>query len=93
MSEQNSNHNPQMATNTQSTTESAVENDTPSIQTPASESNDRIRDEWTDYRFDDRTAIETENLNVHYGDDHAIRDVSIDIPAESVTALIGSPRR
>jgi len=28
--------------------------------------------------------------DVHYGDDHALKGVSIDIPEESVTALIGS---
>ncbi len=33
--------------------------------------------------------VTVENLNVHFGATHAVRDVSIDIPANSVTAIIG----
>ena len=77
-----------MATS-QITTESAVENQTTSIPTSAGESDEQSRDEWTDYRFTSRTAIETENLDVFYGDEQALSDISLDIPAESVTALIG----
>ena len=77
-----------MAT-TQTTTESAVENQTTSVRTSAGESDEQSRDEWTDYRFTDRTAIETENLDVFYGDEQALSGISLDIPAESVTALIG----
>ena len=77
-----------MATS-QTTTESAVENQTTSIPTSAGESDEQSRDEWTDYRFTSRTAIETENLDVFYGDEQALSDISLDIPAESVTALIG----
>jgi phosphate transport system ATP-binding protein len=76
-----------MATS-QTTTESAVENQTTSIPTSAGES-DESRDEWTDYRFTSQTAIETENLDVFYGDEQALSDISLDIPKESVTALIG----
>ena len=78
-----------MTTTTQSTTESAVENQTTSARTSAGESDEQNRDEWTDYRFNSRTAIETENLDVFYGDEQALTDISLDIPAESVTALIG----
>jgi phosphate transport system ATP-binding protein len=77
-----------MAT-TQTTTESAVENQTTSIPTSAGESDEQSRDEWTDYRFTGQTAIETENLDVFYGDEQALSGISLDIPAESVTALIG----
>lgn len=35
------------------------------------------------------TVLELDNLNVHYGDYHAVRDVSMAIPARRVTALIG----
>ncbi|MDX1975420.1 MAG: phosphate ABC transporter ATP-binding protein PstB [Rickettsiales bacterium] len=35
------------------------------------------------------TKIATKNLNVHYGDKHALRDINIDILEHSVTALIG----
>ncbi len=37
----------------------------------------------------DRTVIETRDLDVYYGEDQALRDVSIEIPEEKVTALIG----
>jgi phosphate transport system ATP-binding protein len=77
-----------MAT-TQTTTESAVENQTTSIPTSAGESDEQSRDEWTDYRFTGQTAIETENLDVFYGDEQALEGISLDIPEESVTALIG----
>ncbi|WP_435094215.1 phosphate ABC transporter ATP-binding protein PstB [Halorubrum sp. N11] len=36
-----------------------------------------------------RTAVATRDLNVFYGDDQAIDDVSMDIPEKRVTALIG----
>jgi len=35
------------------------------------------------------TVVATEDLNVYYGDDQAITDVSIDIPKNRVTAMIG----
>ncbi|TQQ82007.1 phosphate ABC transporter ATP-binding protein PstB [Halonotius roseus] len=35
------------------------------------------------------TIVETEQLNVYYGDDQALDDVSIAIPENQVTALIG----
>ena len=35
------------------------------------------------------TVVATEDLNVYYGDDQAITDVSIDIPENRVTAMIG----
>jgi phosphate transport system ATP-binding protein len=59
------------------------------MQTTAGESDEEIRDEWTEYRFEGRAAVTTQNLNVHYGDDHAIRDISMEIPEKSVTAFIG----
>jgi len=35
------------------------------------------------------TKIATENLNLYYGDFHALTDVNIKIPARNVTAIIG----
>ncbi|MFB6268481.1 MAG: phosphate ABC transporter ATP-binding protein PstB [Halobacterium sp.] len=58
-------------------------------ETTTGETDETLRDEWADYDFDGDTMVSVEDLNVHYGDDHAIKDVSIDIPEESVTALIG----
>jgi phosphate transport system ATP-binding protein len=37
----------------------------------------------------DETVVETRNLDVYYGDEKAIDDVSIEIPEHQVTALIG----
>jgi len=36
-----------------------------------------------------RTVIETRDLNVYYGDERALQDVDIEIPASRVTAIIG----
>jgi phosphate transport system ATP-binding protein len=35
------------------------------------------------------TKVKLENLNVHFGSNHAVREVSIDFPENSVTAIIG----
>jgi phosphate transport system ATP-binding protein len=57
--------------------------------TTTGESEEQVRDAWTDYRTGAETKLSVEDLNVWYGDDHALKDVSLDIPEESVTALIG----
>ena len=36
-----------------------------------------------------QVKVVARNVNVHYGDKHALKDVSIDIPANAVTAFIG----
>lgn len=46
-------------------------------------------DESTHTEGPDQTVIETQHLDVYYGDDQALKDVSIDIPENKVTALIG----
>ena len=33
--------------------------------------------------------VKVENLNLYYGDNHALKDVSMDIQENSVTAFIG----
>ncbi|WP_200862307.1 phosphate ABC transporter ATP-binding protein PstB [Candidatus Halobonum tyrrellensis] len=53
------------------------------------ETDEEIRAEWTDYEFDGRAKFDVDELNVYYGDDRALRDISIEIPEDSVTALIG----
>jgi phosphate transport system ATP-binding protein len=76
--------------NTQIDTAESVESEAQSVQqTTAGESEERIREEWREYEFDGEPKIAVEDLNVWYGDDHAIKDVSMDIPEKSVTALIG----
>jgi phosphate transport system ATP-binding protein len=37
----------------------------------------------------ERTILESRNLNVYYGDNQALRDISMEIPERRVTALIG----
>jgi len=59
------------------------------IETTDGESTERTRKEWTTYRSDGDTAISVRNLDVYYGDEHALDDISMDIPEQSVTALIG----
>jgi len=58
-------------------------------QTVAGETEERLREEWREYDFDATTKLAVEDLDVYYGDDHALQSVSMDIPEESVTALIG----
>jgi phosphate transport system ATP-binding protein len=53
------------------------------------ETEERTEPEWTEYDFSSRTKFTVENLDVYYGDDRALTDISLDIPEESVTALIG----
>jgi len=53
------------------------------------ESDERTRAAWREYDFRGEPVLSVENLDVWYGDDHALTDVSIDIPEQSVTALIG----
>ncbi|MEZ3143984.1 phosphate ABC transporter ATP-binding protein PstB [Halobaculum sp. MBLA0143] len=79
------------------TSDSTVtETESPSVETSAGgrvttegESHEESRAEWTEYEFDGSAAISTTDLDVHYGDEQAIDSVSVDIPRESVTALIG----
>jgi len=58
-------------------------------ETTTGESEERTRPEWREYSFPGDPVISVEDLNVWYGDDHALTDVSIDIPEQSVTAIIG----
>ena len=59
------------------------------LTTTAGETAEETRGEWVDYRFDGEAKLVAEDLNVYYGDDHALKDVSMEIPEKSVTALIG----
>ncbi len=58
-------------------------------QTTKGETEERIQSDWVEYDFDGQPALSVEDLDVYYGDDQAIRSVSMDIPEKSVTALIG----
>ena len=61
----------------------------PSPTTTTGETVEQTRDEWTDYEFRGDAKMAVEDLDVHYGDDHALKGVSMEIPEKSVTALIG----
>ena len=65
-----------------------IQTDT-STTTTAGESDERVREEWTDYQFAGEPKVTVEDLDVYYGEDHALKSVSMDIPENSVTALIG----
>jgi phosphate transport system ATP-binding protein len=75
-------------THTDATAEEPAD-ETTDARTVAGETDEQVREEWRNYEFDGEPKLSVEDLNVHYGDDHALKDVSIDIPEESVTALIG----
>jgi len=57
--------------------------------TTPGETDERVREEWAEYQFSGTPKLAVENLDVWYGDDHALKDVSMEIPENSVTALIG----
>jgi len=45
--------------------------------------------EEQDSESPDETLISTKNLDVYYGDEQALRDVSMEVPEKRVTAMIG----
>jgi phosphate transport system ATP-binding protein len=75
-------------TETGTETEQVDESTTASVTTTG-ESDEKLRREWTEYDFRGEPKVSVEGLNVWYGDDHALQDVTMDIPEKSVTALIG----
>ncbi|WP_256403205.1 phosphate ABC transporter ATP-binding protein PstB [Halorubrum salinum] len=78
-----------MSEKTTQQTQTAQPDADPSPTTTTGETVEQTRDEWTDYEFRGETKIAVEDLDVHYGDDHALKGVSMEIPEKSVTALIG----
>lgn len=59
------------------------------VATTAGETVEETRPEWTSYEADAKTKLAVDDLDVHYGEDHALKSVTMDIPEKSVTALIG----
>jgi phosphate transport system ATP-binding protein len=59
------------------------------LETTSGETVEDTREEWVEYDFRGEAKMVAEGLDVHYGDDHALKDVSMEIPEKSVTALIG----
>ncbi len=72
---------------TDDTTDPTVE--ATSNQPHSSEQHDETPEAWTDYEFDGEPKMSVDGLDVYYGDDQALDDISIKIPEKSVTALIG----
>ncbi|MFC7136421.1 phosphate ABC transporter ATP-binding protein PstB [Halobaculum litoreum] len=79
-----------MSETTQTPTESQQNTTTTGEpETTAGETEEQVREEWRDYQFAGEAKLSVEDLDVYYGDDHALKGVSMDIPENSVTALIG----
>jgi phosphate transport system ATP-binding protein len=74
---------------TEAEADSAATEGSTGAMTTEGESVEEVRPEWTRYEFDGPPKLTVRNLDVWYGDDRAIRDVSMEIPEQSVTALIG----
>ena len=61
---------------------------------PPAETDDKlitteVDTEATPARGGTRTVIETSDLSVYYGDERALRDISMEIPERQVTAMVG----
>jgi phosphate transport system ATP-binding protein len=59
------------------------------LTTTSGETEEETREEWIQYEFNGEAKVVAEDLDVYYGDDHALKGVSMEIPEKSVTALIG----
>ncbi|GAB3691748.1 phosphate ABC transporter ATP-binding protein PstB [Salinarchaeum chitinilyticum] len=57
--------------------------------TTTGETEERVEDHWRNYEFAGEPKLTVEDLDVYYGDEQALQGVSMEIPEESVTALIG----
>ncbi|WP_449271697.1 phosphate ABC transporter ATP-binding protein PstB [Halomicrobium zhouii] len=75
------------ASRTEPTT--AIDQSATADTTTTGESEERTDPAWRTYSFPGDPVLSAESLDVWYGDDHALRDISIEIPERSVTALIG----
>ncbi|MFC7069203.1 phosphate ABC transporter ATP-binding protein PstB [Halobaculum lipolyticum] len=77
-----------MSETTQTPTDSQ-QNTATEPETTTGETDEQVREEWRDYEFAGEAKLSVDDLDVFYGDDHALKGVSMDIPENSVTALIG----
>jgi phosphate transport system ATP-binding protein len=74
---------------TRSQTETRTTGSDQPLETTSGETVEETRAEWVEYDFRGEAKLVAEDLDVHYGDDHALKGVSMEIPEKSVTALIG----
>ncbi|MFC5277376.1 phosphate ABC transporter ATP-binding protein PstB [Halorubrum rubrum] len=65
------------------------ESTTTAERTTTGETDERVDPEWSNYEFEGTPKMAVEDLDVYYGDDHALDGISMEIPERSVTALIG----
>jgi phosphate transport system ATP-binding protein len=76
-------------TQSQTQTQSETTGSDQPLETTSGETVEETRAEWVEFDFDGETKLAVEDLDVYYGDDHALKGVSMEIPEQSVTALIG----
>jgi len=76
-------------THSQSQTRTRTTGSDQPLETTSGETVEETRAEWVEYDFQGEAKMVAEDLDVHYGDDHALKGVSMEIPEKSVTALIG----
>ncbi|MBP1987386.1 phosphate ABC transporter ATP-binding protein PstB [Halolamina salifodinae] len=57
--------------------------------TTTGETDETTQAAWTEFQFEDDAKLAVEALDVYYGNEQALQSVSLDVPDESVTALIG----
>ena len=76
-------------TQSQSQTQTRTTGSDQPLETTSGETVEETREEWVEYDFQGKAKMVSEDLDVYYGDDHALKGVSMEIPEKSVTALIG----
>ncbi|WP_338741338.1 phosphate ABC transporter ATP-binding protein PstB [Haloplanus salilacus] len=76
-------------TQSQTRTETRTTGSDQPLETTSGETVEETKDEWVEYDFQGTAKMVAEDLDVYYGDDHALKEVSMEIPEQSVTALIG----
>ena len=68
---------------------SAVETDSTSADFMASVSSSEKRNRVSGFAISDEVVLETKDVNVYYGNHHALRDTSLAFHKDEITALIG----
>jgi phosphate transport system ATP-binding protein len=76
-------------THSQNQTQTRTTGSDQPLETTSGETVEETKAEWTNYDFQGKAKMVAEDLDVYYGDDHALKGVSMEIPEKSVTALIG----
>jgi phosphate transport system ATP-binding protein len=74
---------------TRSQTETRTTGSDQPLETTSGETVEETKDEWVEYDFRGEAKMVADDLDVYYGDDHALKGVSMEIPEQSVTALVG----